>query len=150
MNYLFPLIKGKCACGCGNLLTGRKRKWFSKQCMLTSLHQFYIIKGDNSAIRENLYSIESGFCRECGVFDSKWQADHILPVCKGGGACGIDNFQTLCVDCHKSKTSNLYGVPHVVYVHTSSGNVFPPSYHTCRTINEGVGKDIIRYAMVGS
>lgn len=29
-----------------------------------------------------------------------WHADHILPVYKGGGQCGIENFRTLCVACH--------------------------------------------------
>lgn len=36
--------------------------------------------------------------------ESLWQADHILPVEHGGGGCGLDNFQTLCIPCHKRKT----------------------------------------------
>lgn len=35
---------------------------------------------------------------------SLWEADHIIPVEEGGGCCGLDNFQTLCVWCHKVKT----------------------------------------------
>ena len=40
-------------------------------------------------------------------FSSKalWQADHILPVAEGGGACGLENLQTLCTVCHTRKTS---------------------------------------------
>lgn len=30
-----------------------------------------------------------------------WEADHIVPVKEGGGACGLDNLRTLCVPCHK-------------------------------------------------
>lgn len=34
-----------------------------------------------------------------------WQADHIVPVAEGGGACGLENLQTLCTPCHKAKTA---------------------------------------------
>jgi hypothetical protein len=34
-----------------------------------------------------------------------WDADHMVPVEDGGGACGLDNYQTLCIPCHKSKTA---------------------------------------------
>lgn len=36
-----------------------------------------------------------------------WQADHIKPVCEGGGACGLENLRTLCTSCHKKETSIL-------------------------------------------
>ncbi len=35
---------------------------------------------------------------------SWWEADHIIEVRDGGGCCGLENYQTLCVPCHKSKT----------------------------------------------
>jgi 5-methylcytosine-specific restriction protein A len=36
-----------------------------------------------------------------------WDADHITPVKKGGGMCGLENIRTLCIACHKliTKTS---------------------------------------------
>lgn len=36
-----------------------------------------------------------------------WDADHIVEVVNGGGQCGLDNLQTLCVPCHKAKTKRL-------------------------------------------
>jgi 5-methylcytosine-specific restriction protein A len=36
-----------------------------------------------------------------------WDADHIVPVIEGGGECGIDNFRTLCIPCHKAETAAL-------------------------------------------
>jgi 5-methylcytosine-specific restriction endonuclease McrA len=36
-----------------------------------------------------------------------WQADHITPVCLGGGACDLENLRTLCTECHKSETRRL-------------------------------------------
>lgn len=36
-----------------------------------------------------------------------WEADHIVPVNEGGGCCGLDNYRTLCVRCHKAETAAL-------------------------------------------
>ncbi len=34
---------------------------------------------------------------------SMWDADHVIGVINGGGCCGLDNYQTLCVGCHAKK-----------------------------------------------
>jgi hypothetical protein len=34
-----------------------------------------------------------------------WDADHIDTVHDGGGGCGLDNYQTLCLPCHKKKNA---------------------------------------------
>ena len=36
-----------------------------------------------------------------------WDADHILPVVKGGGECDLDNIRTLCLVCHRQATLEL-------------------------------------------
>lgn len=46
-----------------------------------------------------------GWTRRDFVRKSLWDADHILPVEHGGGACGLDNLQTLCRPCHRRKTA---------------------------------------------
>ena len=28
------------------------------------------------------------------------QVHHIIPVAEGGGACGLDNYELLCIQCH--------------------------------------------------
>ncbi len=33
-----------------------------------------------------------------------WEMDHIFPVAHGGGSCGLENLQTLCIPCHRAKT----------------------------------------------
>lgn len=38
---------------------------------------------------------------------SLWDADHIKPVCEGGGLCGTDNIRTLCYKCHRTATNEL-------------------------------------------
>jgi 5-methylcytosine-specific restriction protein A len=37
------------------------------------------------------------------AWKSLWHADHILPVTKGGGQCGISGIQSLCIQCHKKR-----------------------------------------------
>ena len=34
-----------------------------------------------------------------------WAMDHIIPVVDGGGECGAENLQTLCIFCHARKTA---------------------------------------------
>ncbi len=38
---------------------------------------------------------------------SLWDADHILPVCEGGGECDLQNIRTLCLACHRDVTYQL-------------------------------------------
>ena len=34
-----------------------------------------------------------------------WDLDHVIPVALGGGECAEDNYQTLCIPCHRLKTA---------------------------------------------
>jgi len=36
-----------------------------------------------------------------------WEADHIVPVVRGGGSTGLENLRTLCVPCHRRETAQL-------------------------------------------
>lgn len=36
-----------------------------------------------------------------------WDVDHIVPVCEGGGSCGLENLRTLCLACHREQTKLL-------------------------------------------
>ena len=103
----FPVMDGKCACGCGRDLPKGRMKWASDKCRDEAYVRFSIIKGNTQVIREVLFSRDGGYCSSCGQYDPYWQADHIKPVSKGGGASELSNFQTLCWDCHKEKTYNL-------------------------------------------
>ena len=38
---------------------------------------------------------------------SLWDADHVRPVVDGGGECGLETMQTLCLWCHREKTSDM-------------------------------------------
>ncbi len=43
----------------------------------------------------------------CDTTRRLWEADHIVPVSEGGGCCGLDNYRTLCLACHKAETAAL-------------------------------------------
>lgn len=43
-----------------------------------------------------------------GERDALWDADHVNPVCLGGGECGLDNLRTLCWKCHALVTRELH------------------------------------------
>lgn len=102
---LFPTRSdGKCACGCNEELTGRRKRWASQQCAEKALTIFWVVKGDASKIRKLVFQRDLGICNKCGASNAEWEADHIVPVHAGGGGCGIENFQTLCKACHKQKT----------------------------------------------
>lgn len=38
---------------------------------------------------------------------AEWQADHIVECARGGWGLGIENFRTLCIECHKKETARL-------------------------------------------
>lgn len=50
-------------------------------------------------------------CQELGIPLNRrknlWDADHIIPVAEGGGACGLDNIRTVCLSCHRAITQLL-------------------------------------------
>lgn len=145
MEFLFPTRKdGRCSCGCSKKIEGRRKKWHNDDCRRNALNQFHIIKGDTEVIRAQLFQLEQGYCRNCGVYSENWEADHITPVRQGGGACGLDNFQTLCADCHKEKTFGSNRIPDSSNIHTSSLNIIPSSFDCSGTFHKGVSVDIVR------
>ena len=106
LNQVWPSqTDDTCACTCGSKLRGRKTRWATPECQERALRDFWIIKGNTSVIRGALFDRDKGACAYCDFVDPNWQADHILPVFLGGGGCTLENFQTLCISCHKAKTS---------------------------------------------
>jgi 5-methylcytosine-specific restriction endonuclease McrA len=105
VQQLFPQKdKSKCACGCGEKLTGKRKRWATAKCNQKAVSHFFVIKGDVKHIRKELFKVDFGGCRNCGEITEDWEADHIKPIHKGGGGYGIENFQTLCKECHAEKS----------------------------------------------
>ena len=69
---------------------------------------------DTLTLRRRLYDLrdedrvrvgeEYGYTPHSSRSLSLWEADHVVPVFRGGGLSGLSNFQTLCTPCHRKKT----------------------------------------------
>lgn len=68
-------------------------------------------KTSASYLRMTIRNRDRGICAACGrdciATGQLWEADHIVPVVEGGGECGLDNYRTLCIPCHKKETKAL-------------------------------------------
>jgi 5-methylcytosine-specific restriction endonuclease McrA len=67
------------------------------------LHRIRLERGEN-AYRQFLNEIRAQYRASYDLDKHFWEADHIVPVAHGGGSCGLENLQTLCLACHKTKT----------------------------------------------
>lgn len=61
-------------------------------------------QGDPAAYRRMLEALE---LTPVEARKTLWEAHHKHPVSRGGGACGLKGFATLCVWCHKKVSSRL-------------------------------------------
>lgn len=96
----FKRDKGFCAkCGCDTEKM--------KRILMSGLHSYYRLM-DGCCTGTQNYRDYAGFCRSIGLRlnATLWEADHILEVVNDGDG-GLDNIQTLCLPCHKSKTRVL-------------------------------------------
>lgn len=88
--------RGVCSqCGCDTerirrIVNGlRRRREFGGA-------RIYLIALKKEGFRTGLFSVRR-----------LWEADHIVPVCEGGGLCRADGYRTLCQPCHKRVTADL-------------------------------------------
>ena len=110
---IFPDDKyGKCACGCGQILSGRRRRWNTDECRKFATYVFSIISGYTDVLRHLRSRFVGGyFCEVCGKSDV-WDAielDHIYPVKWGGGGGWLSNYEFKCKKCHRDKTNRDFG-----------------------------------------
>lgn len=67
--------------------------------------QLYYRKTKSKSYRRTIPRCDCPGCRPRVA--TTWEADHITPVCEGGGCCGLENYRTLCSECHKRETIKL-------------------------------------------
>lgn len=64
----------------------------------------------NKRGRKNIRRCEQYFRNRARIKEAmSWEADHIIPVIRGGAMLGIGNIRTLCQRCHKAETKRLAG-----------------------------------------
>jgi hypothetical protein len=124
---------GRNLCRWCNLEVPRGRRTF---CSDFCVHEWRL-RTDPSYLRDRTFERDRGICAMCGVdtvaaFNhirrsrgvarpnslrqwglkslnrrSLWDADHVVPVVEGGGACDLANIRTLCLLCHRRVTAEL-------------------------------------------
>ena len=122
-----PTGANLCFCGCAREVQKPRRNWFSEDC----IHNWKV-RNDPQYVRSLVFRRDGGICAICAdnteairaatitaelrthdpgwvarYRKSRWQADHIIPVVRGGGQCGLENYRTLCIPCHKTVTAKL-------------------------------------------
>lgn len=117
---IFPPLEGICSCGCGQILSGRRSRWATDDCMNFATAVRFIIAGDMKTIGRYLRYYYGWNCSKCGCDDKghdmgangvvSWiKIDHIIPVKNGGGGWWLSNYQLICHDCHVNKTKEDFG-----------------------------------------
>ena len=91
----------------------RRMAYCSDECWL---------RNTPSMMRDAVFQRDKGICALCGLDvrtlpphawgNTRWEADHIIPVSEGGGLCGLDGYRTLCKgpgtnNCHGKVTGEL-------------------------------------------
>ncbi len=122
---------GRCLCRWCNLEVPQGRLTFcSDWCV-----EEWRLRSDPGHLRDRVLERDRGICASCGLDciaqfrhikrlrgparakaaaewglrgrKTLWDADHITPVAEGGGECDLSNMRTLCLKCHRLRTSEL-------------------------------------------
>ena len=69
----------------------------------TVLYRVRMEKGEQDyRMLLNYYKEKYGY--DFNLEKHMWEADHMVAVCLGGGQATLDEYQTLCIVCHRKKT----------------------------------------------
>ena len=121
-NYRYPpkpdsyytKVKGHCR-WCDMIIvkkdgTINERKNWHKDCV-TEYMLIYHSREQRAHVRKR----DKNICNHCGKVSRKWDVDHINPLVEQKNVKGkdldwsyysIDNLQTLCIKCHRIKTTS--------------------------------------------
>ena len=84
---------------CAKPVTPPRQSWCSKECT-----EFYE-RTQVTFLRRLVYKRDGGECVLCKRHQDAWQMDHTIAIHNGGPIFALSNLRTLCVECHKRKTS---------------------------------------------
>ena len=87
---------------CRKKLTGRQKSFCSDECGTTFFSRFWWQR-----IRSDVWVRDKRRCKECNIrlYRETTHTDHIIRIADGGLIFSMENYQTLCPECHQSKTS---------------------------------------------
>lgn len=96
--------KGFCT-WCKKAVIKPKRFWCSQECV-----KAYCLTQPNE-LKKLVKKRDKTICFDCGLkcrVKSNWDMDHDVEISEGGHPFDLDNLKTLCINCHKIKTKNMY------------------------------------------
>lgn len=125
MSVIFPSVeKGICACGCGNVLTGRRRRWFSDECQWFAVTVHQIISGDADTARRVFNGVfDKESCQICGRTDNDIPRKSFNPE----GETDFDKRRILWNKEIKEMANKIH-VEHIVPVHKGGGGCWLSNY----------------------
>jgi len=87
---------------CQEKLTGRKTYFCNDECGNAFWRRFYWTR-----IRYDVWERDKGHCRNCNVqvYRETSDTDHIIRITDGGSIFSMSNYQLLCIECHRAKSS---------------------------------------------
>lgn len=98
--------EGRCR-WCNGMLKGKQKLWDSVECKMKyyatcGYYVKYIVYEFN--MKKNNGIAKCNMCNKVVEYE-ECNADHIVPLSLGG-TNDIENFQLLCLKCHREKTNN--------------------------------------------
>lgn len=83
------------------------RAWTAKQARMRKVsRRLELESGVWAALRSAVFLRDDFTCRYCGARGVRLEADHVIPVARGGTTC-MENLATACFPCNRSKGSKL-------------------------------------------
>lgn len=135
MVELFPNEDGKCACGCGKELSGRRKRWYSDECVKFPKQILRVINGDPQFITRCLQEAYGMGCSVCGKTSMEisrpnvndWRTpielEHTLAIKLGGGGAWLSGYTLQCFICHREKTNKDFGFKQAVTEQVASNQL---------------------------
>ena len=74
------------------------------RCTVDTVAAYWLLRKARGRRRQELFAV---WGIRTLTRRSLWDADHIVPVAEGGGACDLSNLRTLCLHCHRVVTAEL-------------------------------------------
>src|SRR5690606_35013965 len=122
---IFPTVKtGICACGCGGVLSGRRRRWATDECQRFALMVHQIISGDTDIIRRLFREVfGEERCVTCGKSDNEIPRKEYHPEREQDLAK-----RTKLWNKEIREMANKIHVEHIVPVHKGGGGCWLGNY----------------------
>ncbi len=95
-------VKRKCVY-CNISLVDKQRFYCSGSCSIAFYHKYYL-SWEN--VRGQVLTRDGEKCVRCG--GKAWEVHHKHALAEGGSPYDLDNLESLCSECHRKETNQLF------------------------------------------